>query len=554
MKRQPSNTILRRIDRRFGRTHRAALLGALSLFCLAGSARGELTPESAEVLNAVKKGVGYLSLASTQDSRLGGKALIGLAILKATEDPKHPQVLRQAEQIKQLMSQYPDLKSQDIYSLGIAIIFLVNLDPQAYRPQIEALIAALLSRQKPHGGWGYPAMATGDTSMTQYAVLGLWEADRAGFESPVTVWENVCNWLLRTQDPSGGFGYQGIDPGNFNRVAQDRVRHSLTAGGLASLYLCQEHLGLDTGSARNKALPSVLKRVETPEQQRRRKARLTDKIDVKRLAETQTLGVAWFDSHWDIEPKGPEIYLHYYLYALERYESFRDAMGGEPESHPWYDQGARVLIGSQTANGSWQGMTGPATDTAFSVLFLVRSTKKTLARAGLGSGSLIAGRGIPKAATALRMRGGDIVASPLDKPAEQLLALMDAADDAQSVKAAEGFALLAEQADEETLNKHAVQLRKLAASQRPEARIAAVKGLGRARGLDNVPTLIYALTDPDSQVVTAAIEALRYISRQPAGSPGTVITDEISRKAAIDYWKNWYLSLRPEADLSDLAN
>ena len=79
-------------------------------------------------------------------------------------------------------------------------------------------------------------------------------------------------------------------------------------------------------------------------------------------------------------------------------------------------------------------------------------------------------------------------------------------------------------------------------------------GLGRSRQLDNVPTLIYALTDPDSQVVTAAIDAWRYISRQPRGSPGTIIDDELGRKAAIDYWKKWYLTIRPQADLSDLRS
>ena len=111
-------------------------------------------------------------------------------------------------------------------------------------------------------------------------------------------------------------------------------------------------------------------------------------------------------------------------------------------------------------------------DSSFALLFLVRSTKKTLAKIGLGSGALVAGRGIPKTDSGLRLRNGDIVASPLNKPAEQLLSLMEDVDNPDSVRAAEGFMQVAEQADEATLNQHAVQLRswRPANSPRPGSR------------------------------------------------------------------------------------
>lgn len=548
-----------RLSRRPGRwaVLASALLavGGITARALAASGSGvELTPESPEIQKAVARGIEFLGSPSAKDSRLGGKALIGLAILKATGEAKHPQIDRQAKEMVAMLEGAKSLESHDIYSLGIAIIFFANLDGMTYRPQLETLLAELKARQKPHGGWGYTGQQTGDTSMTQYAVLGMWEAERAGFDTPVESWEKVCNWLLRTQDPTGGFGYQGNDPGSFTRVNQIGVRHSLCAGGLASLYLCEDHLGLYTGSARrSKDLPSVLKKVEKPDK-RRSRPRLTNNVDPKRLSEAQEMGAGWFDGNWAITPKTGELWQFYYLYALERYESFREAMNGLPESHDWYDEGARRLLELQQPSGGWNSTMpdGPYVGSAFSLLFLVRSTKKALISAGLGSGALVAGRGIPKTTSGLRMRGGDIVASPLNKPAEQLLSLMEDVDNPESVRAAEGFISVAEAADEATLNKHAVQLRKLAASEHPEARIAAVKGLGRARQLDNVPTLIYALTDPDSQVVTAAIEALRCISRQPPGSSGTMIADDVTRKAAIDYWKSWYLSIRPGADLSDL--
>ena len=61
-----------------------------------------------------------------------------------------------------------------MYDLGLSIIFLSELDPELYRSEINALMKLMIKWQKPVGGWGYlegPHIDTGDTSMTQYAVL-----------------------------------------------------------------------------------------------------------------------------------------------------------------------------------------------------------------------------------------------------------------------------------------------------------------------------------------------------------------------------------------------
>ncbi len=475
-------------------------------------------------------------------------------MLKATGDREHPVVMAQRDQIIKQLEETTEtgFQQHNNYSVGLGIIFLTAVDAEANKKPIQTLLDELLKRQKPHGGWGYPERASGDTSMTQYAVLGMWEASRAGFDIPVPVWEKVTNWLLRTQDPSGGFGYQAVDPESYSLVQQPEVRHSLTAGALASIYLCADNLGLvdATTTANRDNLPTALQPVKTTDTKSGVRKRRSNNIDTSRLAQALLMGKSWFDEKWAGKAPLYSNYLHYYLYALERYETFREAFGGPVEGHPWYDDGARMLLKSQQEAGSWFGTTGPITDTAFSVLFLVRSTRKSLGPSLLGSGAMVGGRGIPKTSGPLQVRGGDIVASPLKASADQLLSLMDNIDDPASLEAAEGFFELAETADEATLNKHALQLRKLTGNERPEARAAAVKAIGRIRDLDNVPTLIYALTDPDTRVVVAAVEALRFVSRQPAGSSGTVITDPTSRDAAVIYWKKWYRAIRPAADLS----
>ena len=524
----------------------AGLLAALTLTgCppIRAAAPGQgYTPESPEVLAAVGRAIKFLQK-DTTERRIGGRALMGLALVKGGADLNDPLIKGAADELAKAVASGNGLEDDNIpYTLGLSIIFLAELDPQKHTEQINGLLKRLLACQKPHGGWGYLGRPTGDTSMTQYGVLSMWEASRVGFQTPTDAWERVCNWLLRTQDPTGGFGYQGVEPENFERTRQIGVRHSLSAAGSGCLYICQDHLGLATRQSQASSLSSSLRRVE----ERGVVVRRSANVDPQRLKGAEQLGNAWFEANYEINPPGG--YMHYYLYALERYQSFREALGGPPEKRPWYDDGVNILLESQAADGSWSGMCGPACDTAFSILFLVRSMRKSLARAGLlGDGALLAGRGLPSDGELVQTRGGDVVAKPLAGPAEQLLTLMEDADNPEYFSAVEGFAELAGQADEETLNKHARRLRELADSPRPEARVAAVRALARTRNIDEVPTLIYALSDPDGEVVQAAVEGLRFLSRKAPKSPGTVITDDASRRAAIEFWKSWYRALRPDA-------
>lgn len=535
------------------RLPRPGLLCALCLAASLGSvARAELTPESPEVKKAVERGLAFL--ATTQHDALGGKALIGLACYKATNNADDPVAQKQLKAVvEQIAATQTTLNTHNNYSVGIAIIFLATVDPQGSRESLNILLAELLKRQKGHGGWGYTERPTGDTSMTQYAVLGMWEASRAGLDTPVAAWEKVANWLLRTQDPSGGFGYQGNDPGGGALVPQQEVRHSLTAGGLASVLVCADQLGLaDASDQPEEGVPSALSRVDKQQPKIAPRPRRSNNVNTSRLRDALSMGRDWFIKNWSLSAPASVHYFHYFLYALERYEAFRDALGGPPEDQDWYTQGAESLLKSQHESGAWYGQTGAATDTAFSILFLVRSTQKALAPRLLGAGSMVGGRGIPKAQGPLRMQGGDIVATPLKASTDRLLTVMENANDPASLEAAEGFYEIAGKADPETLSKHTEQFKKLAANERPESRVAAVRALGRVRNLDDVPVLLFALTDPDTRVVSAAVDALRYVSRQPAGTPGTVITDEASRDAALVYWKQWYRRLRPDADLSGI--
>jgi HEAT repeat protein len=147
-------------------------------------------------------------------------------------------------------------------------------------------------------------------------------------------------------------------------------------------------------------------------------------------------------------------------------------------------------------------------------------------------------------------RLGQIIAKPLSGPADELLALMEDPNNPDFLRAVQGFADATLEADEKTLNQHAARLKKLAGAANPEARIAAVKALAKARSLDNVPTLIYAMTDPDARVVAEAREGLRFVSRKLGPLPVKTVANPASGEE-IDYWKAWFRSVRPDAEFEN---
>ena len=64
-----------------------------------------------------------------------------------------------------------------------------------------------------------------------------------------------------------------------------------------------------------------------------------------------------------------------------------------------------------------------------------------------------------------------------------------------------------------------------------------------------MPTLIYALTDPDPKIVLEARDGLQFVSRRFDGfGPPNHFTED-QRFEAVDAWKRWYRTLRPDAML-----
>jgi len=533
----------------------AILIGVVTLHSASG-----YTPQSKEVRDAVARAVKFLETDHTDksgsrivDSRPGAYAVVGIALLKNGAPPNHPRVVSAVNQLQRSIDQADaGRQNLDIYSTALSIIFFVTLDANRYRLEVDSLLRYLGSVQKGHGGWGYPDPAkTGDTSMTQNAILGLWEAEKAGVPISYPMVDRALVWLLKTQDPSGGFGYQGTVSDDFTPVRQSMVRPSMSGAGLGSLYLCADLLRIGKPK-KDDGLPPGMRKVEAKRSVP--KSRVTPQLVQQALSR----GKAWMAQNFVIEQ--PQHHL-YNLYTVERYHTFREEAEGNVEKEPgWYNDGVRYLLKNQNDDGSWEDQCGPTPATAFGILFLIRSTKISVQdKKSFGDGTLIGGRGLPKSTAGMARVEGNLMSKPELGSLDRMLAALDDASSPDAADALEALGVLPSDEAADLASKHAKKLRELAGAASADARLAAVRALGKRRDLDNVPALLYALTDPVPAVVREARDSLRRISRKFHGfglpDGPTDETDaakekwELERHAAIRKWQEWYLAIRPNAEL-----
>lgn len=508
-----------------------------------------VTPESPEVVALVDSALQYLETTEPDSygQILGGRCLMGLAFLKSGRRD-HPRVKEALDACQAALKEGLSEGAVDNYSNGLAIIFLCELDAGRYSGGITSFLELLSKRQKAHGGWGYLASDTGDTSQSQYGALSYWEAHRRGFKLPGDSVEGVADWLMRTQDPSGCWGYQGQLGTEGKLVPQTETGVSMLAAGLGIAYMCADLMDAVRTAEAAKSReddwdkPSSLRVVDRTASSRAAAPKIkAQRIDLVKLMEAIERANEWMEKNYTIEAGNKT---QYYLYGLERYQSFREALAGVWDDEPkWYNDGYELLKKDQRPDGSWSQYCGPACDTSFAVLFLLRSTKRSL-QGGPGEGALLAGRGVPADLSRAKVRDGRLIVEQMRTKVDEFLTLIDDGDEGALDELARDPSLLVVEAVDESTSR---RLEQLVRGGEPKVRLLAVRALARSGKLDYAPTLIHALSDPDRQVVIAARDGLEFIARRfdSFGPPDDYTSDE--RFAAIEAWKNWYAALRPGA-------
>jgi len=519
------------------------------------------TPDDAEVKAMVKRAATFLQKSGSDGYAEGGAALIGLALVKAGVEKSDARIQHAAKVSHDLAQDVAAGRVRTSrYSDALCCFFLCELDAERHRADINIFINGILRQQQQNGCWGYTPHTYDDTSQTQYGVLCLWAADRHGIAVPANAVEQAANWLMRTQDPDGGWAYQARDSGGARRVSQGNVTHSMSAAGLSSLYICSHLMGFTAQGdkkpeKKGEALPPA---VQAANKKKEEKSRFLRPQHTSRQAveAARALGNAWFDKNltYDVDK-----WTHYYMYGVERYKSFQERVEGTEVPEPqWYNDGVEYLKRTQSRDGSWKTKeshgSGPPIDTAFAILFLTRSSKGPPNGAPM-EGTVFHDDDLLKNPPNVRRKDGSVVT--LRDMEEWLEMLEDAGDmdfdpDALPILPLE---------DELTLRTSQLErLRKLVSSDDYRLRRAAVRTLASARELDNVPVLIYALTDGDSEAPMYARDGLRLISRKFSGfgmpdlivKGGKVVQPTKDQKqAAAAAWKKWYLSIRPDGELLD---
>ncbi len=174
-----------------------------------------------------------------------------------------------------------------------------------------------------------------------------------------------------------------------------------------------------------RGLPPAVRRV-LKSSERRPAGPRTTAVEADRLQRAMADGDRWFAQNFRIDAM---FWRYYYMYAYERYQSFRElATGDEPSEPEWYNLGVESLRQGQSAEGFWEAEGGTVADTCFAILFLTRGTKKSIEKAEAYNGRLRGGRGLPTSTADVAVgEDGQIVKTPFQGQAESLLALLEGA-------------------------------------------------------------------------------------------------------------------------------
>jgi len=268
------------------------------------------------------------------------------------------------------------------YVVALKAMALAAADPKKYRDDIQNCADRLVVFQAATGGWSYGQSGppppntnydTGrlsrkdeaarqrvcersDASNTQFALLGLSDAERAGARVPPDAWKKADRFLRATQNPDGGWGYVFAEQGKAPAKGKDKepARESepaesygsMTAASLAGLALCNDRAA----------------RTDTPAAAAERQAAI-DK------------GLAWISKNYTLSenPGRALAWYYFWLYGVERagVATGRRMLGDTD----WFREGTAMLVESQRADGSW---TNRIYHDALCLLFLAKGYRPLL--------------------------------------------------------------------------------------------------------------------------------------------------------------------------------
>lgn len=230
------------------------------------------------------------------------------------------------------------LKADGTYVVGLQTAGLCRAndkkDKELIEKNVERLAKGVSRRGERIIGWRYTLRTFGlgdsDNSCTQYALIGLHAASKAGVKADEKLWKGLREYYLWGQDKKGGWGYQVGGP----------VTPSMALAGLYGLMVCDEELGGPTD--------------ETTKARQRACARAFE----------------------DFRFNAPlhQGYIIYTLARVGRLHGEKTIPFGDKKQFEWYREGVTFLLkqqkddGTFTFRGTYEN--DPALATSFALLFL----------------------------------------------------------------------------------------------------------------------------------------------------------------------------------------
>jgi len=520
---------------------RTLLTPLLTLLILAnaGSIPAQALREQADP--SIQRGIAFLRQ-NTRNSATGQSALAVLAMVKSDIPVNDPDLQTFLQRVLSRFSEQgytpEEHNEKALYEAGCVCMALANVDPIGLKPQVAAAAGFLISKQKPNGSWDYDDRSAGDCSVSQFALLGLWEAEGIGVDIPPRVFDAAALWFMSVQAGDGGWSYHP-DQANWSPTV------SMTAAGVGSLLLCQRMLApYRKGSDSNHPLLTPL--VVDGAAPKFKPASSTQSINgaVNR-------GLGWLASNY-VPGESPKMgqSASYGLYGMERVGAFSEK--GEIRNMPgWYEGGFRWFLQHQDASGQWSsgdGAQGLVPKTSWAILYLVRATAKSIRVIDLrklGAGTLLGGRGLPEDLNNMTVAQGRIVVRPMNGAVEGMMSVLEDPRNADIDSALAGLLDRFSKDGPTVLRPLKDRFLKLLMDRDPGIRRVACWALGRMGDLELAPALIRALLDPDEGVSAEARVSLEVMSRklEGYGPPRGSTPDE--RLAAAKRWRDWFERVRP---------
>ena len=184
-------------------------------------------------------------------NQIGGRSNMALyALAYVGEHPNRPVISAALEASVARGTEKTYVRSLRTMALAILQTKVKSPRREVIHAALEADAMWLVQAQGSHGGWSYNSLngSAGryDLSNTQMAILALWQAELGGVEIPDSVWQRAQKLYYDLQQANGSWNYGQGAPG-----ADIGGRHagygSMTAAGLASIYIIADMLDLNSG-------------------------------------------------------------------------------------------------------------------------------------------------------------------------------------------------------------------------------------------------------------------------------------------------------------------